>query len=63
MLSHVVLDDGVLSAEPILGPQSLEDPMGGVALFPGTPEVICQDLVDDGGKGSGLGRRGGVWRR
>ena len=26
-------------------------PLGGVALLPGTPEVVFQDLVDDGGEG------------
>ena len=49
MLPHVVLDYGVLAAEPMLVPESLEDPLGGVALLPGTPEVVYQDLVDDAG--------------
>ena len=51
MLPHVVLDYGVLAAEPMLVPESLEDPLGCVALLPGTPEVVYQDLVDDGGEG------------
>ena len=51
MLPHVVLDDGVLAAEPMLVPESLEDPLGGVALLPGTPEVVYQDLVDDASEG------------
>ena len=51
MLPHVVLDYGVLAAEPMLVPKSLEDPLGGVALLPGTPEVVYQDLVDDAGEG------------
>ena len=51
MLPHVVLDYGVLAAEPMLVPEPLEDPLGGVALLSGTPEVVCQDLVDDAGEG------------
>ena len=58
MLPHLVLDDGVLAAEPMLVPESLEDPLGGVALLPGTPEVVCQDLVDDAGEGLKLGTPG-----
>ena len=49
MLPHVVLDYGVLAAEPMLVPESLEDPLGCVALLPGMPEVVYQDLVDDAG--------------
>ena len=37
--------------EPMLVPESPEDPLGGVALLPGTPEVVYQDLVDDAGEG------------
>ena len=51
MLPHVVLDHGVLAVKPVLGPEPLEDPLGCVALLPGTPEVVCQDLVDDAGAG------------
>ena len=51
MLPHVVLDYGVLAAEPMLVPEPLEDPLGCVALLPGTPEVVCQDLVYDAGEG------------
>ena len=51
MLPHVVLDYGVLAAEPMLVPEPLEDPLGCVALLPGTLEVVYQDLVDDGGEG------------
>ena len=51
MLPYVVLDYGVLAAEPMLVPEPLEDPLGGVALLPGTLEVVYQDLVDDGGEG------------
>ncbi len=51
VLPYVVLDYGVLAAEPMLVPEPLEDPLGCVALLPGTPEVVYQDLVDDGGEG------------
>ena len=63
MLPHVVLDYGVLAAEPMLVPESLEDPLGCVALLPGTPEVVYQDWSMAEVKGSSLGRRGGVCRR
>ena len=42
---------GFLAAEPMLVPEPLEDPLGCVALLPGTLEVVYQDLVDDGGEG------------
>ena len=51
MLPHVVLDYGVLAGEPMLVPEPLEDPLGCVALLPGTPEVVYQDLVDDASEG------------
>ena len=51
VLPHVVLDYGVLAAEPMFAPEPLEDPLGCVALLPGTSEVVCQDLVDDAGEG------------
>ena len=51
VLPYVVLDYGVLAAEPMLVPEPLEDPLGCVALLPGTLEVVYQDLVDDGGEG------------
>ena len=60
MLPHVVLDYGVLVAEPMLVPESLEDPLGGVALLPGNPEVVFQYPVDDAGKGLQLGTAGRV---
>ena len=58
MLPHVVLDRGVSAVEPMLVPESLEDPLGGVPLLPWTPEVIYQDLVDDAGEGLKLGTPG-----
>ena len=54
----VYWDYGVLAGEPMLVPEPLEDPLGGVALLPGTPEVVCQDLVDDAGEGLQLGTPG-----
>ena len=50
-LPHIVLDYGVLTVEPVLVTQPLKDPLGRVALLPGTPEVVDQDLVDDAGEG------------
>ena len=51
VLPHIVLDHGVLAAEPMLVPEPLEDPLCCAALLPGTPEAVCQDLVDDAGEG------------
>ena len=58
MLSYVVLDCGVSAVEAVLIPQPLEDALGGVALLPGTPEVVLQDPVDDAGEGLQLGSSG-----
>ena len=58
VLPHVVLDYGVLAAEPMPVPEPLEDPLGCVALLPGTPEVVYQDLVDDADEGLQLGTPG-----
>ena len=58
MFPHVVLDDGVSAVESVFVPEALKDALGGVALFPGTPEVVCQDLVDDAGEGLKLGTAG-----
>ena len=44
-LPHVVLDYGVLAAEPMLVPESLEDPLGCMAL-----------LLDSGGRPRGSTR-------
>ena len=60
MLPHVVLDYGVLAAEPILVPQPLEDPLGRVALLPGNAEVLLQYPVDDAGEGLQLGAAGRI---
>ena len=55
MLSDVVLDRSVSAVEPVLVPEALEDALGGVALLPGTREVILQDPVDDSGERLKLG--------
>ena len=60
VLSYIVLDYGVLTVEPVLIPQPLEDALYRGALLPGTPEVVLQDPVDDTGEGLQLrlpGRR------
>ena len=49
VLPHVVLDYGVLAAEPILVPHPLEDPLRRVALLPGNDQVRLQDPVNDTG--------------
>ena len=49
-LPYVVLDDGVLAVEPVLVPEPLVDAFRRVALLPGKPEVLFEDLVDDAGK-------------
>ena len=54
-LSHVVLDYGVLAAEPILVPEPLEDALRRVALLPGNAQIRLQDPVDDAGEGLQLG--------
>ena len=63
MLPHVVLDSGVSAVEAVLAPESLEDALGGVALLLGGAVILFQDLVDDAGVGSNLGRRGEICRR
>ena len=60
VLPHVVLDYGVLAAEPILVPQPLEDPLGRVALLPGNAQVRLQYPVDDAGEGLQLGAAGRI---
>ena len=55
ILSDVVLDRGVSAVESVLIPEALEDALGGVALLPETPEVVCQDPVDDVGERLQLG--------
>ena len=49
--SRVQLQSPAAMPEPMLVPESPEDPLGCVALLPGTPEVVYQDLVDDAGEG------------
>ena len=46
-LPDVVLDYGVLTVKPVLIPQPLEDALCRVPLFPGTPEIVLQDPVDN----------------
>ena len=58
ILPGVVLDRGVSAIETVLVPEPLEDAVGRVALLPGTPEAVCQDLVDDAGEGLKLGTPG-----
>ena len=50
-LPDLILDDGVLAAEPILVPPPLKDPLGRVALLPGNAQVRLQYPVDDAGAG------------
>ena len=59
VLPYVVLEDGVLAAEPVLVPQPLEDPLGRVALLLENLEVLFQDPVDNAGEGLQLGAPGG----
>ena len=40
LLPHIVFDDAVSAVEPVLVLQPLEDPLRGVALLPGTSEVL-----------------------
>ena len=58
MLSYIVLDYGVLTVEPVLIPEPLEDALGRVALLPGAREIVLQDPVDDAGKRLQLGAPG-----
>ena len=58
ILSDVVLDRGVSAVEPVLVPETLEDALGGVALFLGATEVVLQNPVDDPGEGLKLGAAG-----
>ena len=48
---HVVLDYRVLTAEPVLVPQSLKDTLGRMALLPGNPGIAFQDGVNHAGEG------------
>ena len=50
MLADVVLHDGVAADEPVLVPQPLEHPLGGVALLGALPEIVPQPLLDDLGE-------------
>ena len=45
MLAHVVLDYRVPAAEPVLGPQTLIDALGGVVLLSGKTPVLLKDPV------------------
>ena len=49
VLPDVVLDYGVLTIEPVLVPQSLEDPLGRVALLSGNSAIGFQDRVNYAG--------------
>jgi hypothetical protein len=49
MLTHVVFDYGVLAAESMLIPDSLEYPLRGVSLLLGSGLVRLEDLVNDAG--------------
>jgi hypothetical protein len=51
MLTHVVFDYGVLAAEPMFIPDSLEYPLRGVSLLLGSGLVRLEDLVNDAGVG------------
>ena len=54
MLSHVVLDDGVLTFKAILVPQPLEDPLDRVALLLGNVAIRFQNGVNYSGEGLDL---------
>jgi hypothetical protein len=54
-----LLDDGQLAGIAVLVTESLEDPPGGVTLFPGGLTVVFEDLVDDGKERLELGLRPG----
>ena len=51
MLTHVIFDDGVLAAEPVLLLEPLEYPLGSVSLLLGSGLVRLEDLVNDAGVG------------
>ena len=51
VLTHVVLDYGVLATESMLLFKALEYPLGGVPLPLGSNLVRLEDLFDDGGLG------------
>ena len=51
VLPDVVLDRGVSDVEAVFVPEALEDALGGVALLPGTPQVVLQEPADDAGVG------------
>ena len=63
VLPYVVLDYGVLAAEPVLVPEPLEDPLGRVALLPGGAQVRPSIRSMTPVKGSSLGLLGGFCRR
>ena len=63
MLPHVVLDYGVLAAEPMPVPESLEDPLAVWRCFLGRLRSSTRIWSMTAVKGSSLGRRGGVCRR
>ena len=54
-LPDVVLDYGVLTVEPVLVPQPLEDSLRRVALLPGNSAIAFQDRVNHAGEGLKLG--------
>ena len=60
VLPHVVLDYGVLAAEPMLVPEPLEDPLGCVALLSGDLSVSFQYGVNHPAEGLQLGPAGWV---
>ena len=55
VLPDVVLDYGVLTVEPVLVPQPLEDSLGRVALLPGNSAIAFQDRVNHAGEWLKLG--------
>src|SRR4029453_16501572 len=50
LLAHVILDDGVAAGEPVLVPQPIKNPLGGVTLLAVLTVVVAQPLVDDLGE-------------
>ena len=50
ILDYGVLDYGVLTVETVLVSQSLENPLGRVALLPGNPGIAFQDRVNHPGE-------------
>ena len=60
VLPDIVLEYGVLTAEPVLVPQPPEDALDSVVLLPRNAKVAFQDRVDDVGERLQLGTPG-VW--